>query len=462
MGADPSLLIAWLAVIVVAVIAICLIAVLLAMVQWAARTWWQSRLLVAGILVGVLWAWFGSMTAAAVLGGIGLALVAWRLVSRRTFERVVIWPVRFGRRRAWYRRNWPALMDGHKLGRQRRGGKDRVYPRLGRRIRCGAWLDRLTVHPLVGQSAEDFEAVTEALAMAMGARECRVAVDAHGVLRLEVLWADALETFVPPPTVSTSADLTKVPIGIGEDGHSWTVCLDANHLLVVGVTGAGKSSVVWSVIRAIAAAIQAGTVELWGIDPKGGMELGPGRRLFARFGAGGLTEMIELLKAAVATMRDRAMRYAGHRRKHAVTVEEPLIVVLVDEVAFLTAYVGDHKLRDRVNKALATLLTQGRAVGLCVIAALQDPRKEVLGFRNLFPTKIALRLDERTQVDMVLGDGARAAGAKCDQISPSLPGVGYVKVDGVREPRRVRAAFVTDDEIVDIASRYAPVVREAA
>jgi FtsK/SpoIIIE family len=277
------------------------------------------------------------------------------------------------------------LIDGHKLGRRRRGRDDRIYPPLGRRIRCGAWLDRLTVHPLVGQSVENFDAVSEALAMAMGARECRVAVDRPGVLRLEVLWADALETVVPPSVIGSSVDLAKVPIGIGEDGQPWAMCLDGNHLLVVGVTGAGKSSVVWSTVWGIVVAIRAGLVELWSIDPKGGMELSPGRPLFARFGAGGLTEMVELLEAAVATMRDRATRYAGHRRKHTVTVEEPLIVVLVDEVAFLTAYVGDHKLRDRVNKALATLLTQGRAVGVCVIAALQDPPQGSAGFPESVP-----------------------------------------------------------------------------
>jgi S-DNA-T family DNA segregation ATPase FtsK/SpoIIIE len=461
MAADPSLVVAWFGLVVAAVFAVCLIAVLLLMVRWAARMWWQSRLLIGLIVTVGLWVRFGSVRAAGLLAGVTVVLVAWRLASRRTFERVVVWPMRFGRRRAWYRRNWQALMDGHRLGHKRRGRDDRAYPRLGR-VRCGAWLDRLTLRPLVGQSVEDFEAITESLAMAMGARECRVAVHEPGVLRVEVLWADALETVVPAPEVAEPVDLERVPIGIGEDGLSWTTSLAENHQLVVGCTGAGKSSVVWSTLRAIAPAVHAGTVELWGIDPKGGMELAPGRPLFARFGAGGLSEMVELLEEAVSVMRERATRYAGHRRKHAVTAEEPLIVVLVDEVAFLTAYVGDHKLRDRVNKALATLLTQGRAVGVCVIAALQDPRKEVLGFRNLFPTKIALRLDERTQVDMVLGDGARAAGAKCDQISPSLPGVGYVKVDGVREPRRVRAAFVTDDDIAELARRYAPEAREAA
>ena len=52
------------------------------------------------------------------------------------------------------------------------------------------------------------------------------------------------------------------------------------------------------------------------------------------------------------------------------------------------------------------------------MAALQDPRKEVMNIRNLFPDKIALRLDESEQVDMVLGDGARDRGALADHISP--------------------------------------------
>jgi len=43
--------------------------------------------------------------------------------------------------------------------------------------------------------------------------------------------------------------------------------------------------------------------------------------------------------------------------------EYPFIVIMVDEIAFLTAYQPDPKLRDRIKAALATLTTQGRAVG---------------------------------------------------------------------------------------------------
>jgi S-DNA-T family DNA segregation ATPase FtsK/SpoIIIE len=418
--------------------------------------WWQRRLLLIAAAVVTLAVEVSQFFAIGAVGCIGLGLIVWRFVSPATFARVVVRYVRFGRRRTWYRDHWEPLMVGHRLVRERGRGEERVtvVPRLGYSIRCGDWLDRLWLRPVVGQSVEDWARETEALAMAMGARECRVAVERPGLLRLEVLWGDPLAAVVPALPVPAEVDLAAVPVGVREDGKPWTVRLTGNHLLVAGVTGAGKSSVVWSIVRGVAPAVHAGVVQVWAVDPKGGMELAPGRPLFARFGGADIEEMVELLEDAVSVMRARAARYAGHVRKHEATVEEPLIVVLVDEMAFLTAYVGDNKLRDRVNKALAVLLTQGRAVGVCVVAALQDPRKEVIGYRNLFPTKIALRLDERTQVDMILGDGARDAGARCDHIPDTTPGVGFVKVDGIREPQRVRAAYVADGDIAELVQHY--------
>jgi len=55
---------------------------------------------------------------------------------------------------------------------------------------------------------------------------------------------------------------------------------------------------------------------------------------------------------------------------------------------------------------------------------------------------------------MVLGDGARDRGALCDQIPDGMPGVGYVALDGVREPMRVRAAYVTDEDIAAMAAEH--------
>ncbi len=129
------------------------------------------------------------------------------------------------------------------------------------------------------------------------------------------------------------------------------------------------------------------------------------------------------LEDAVAEMQGRAAEFGGKTRTFTPSHEHPFLIVIIDELAFLTAYQPERDLRKRAEAAIATLTSQGRSVGVCVFGALQDPRKEVINLRNLFPTRIALRLDESEQVDMVLGDGARDRGALADQISP-LPDVG--------------------------------------
>ncbi len=115
-----------------------------------------------------------------------------------------------------------------------------------------------------------------------------------------------------------------------------------------------------------------------------------------------------------------------------------------------------------MGQSLSLLLSQGRGVGGLVVGAFQDPRKDVLPFRDLFPTRIALRLTEAAHVDMVLGDGARNRGAVCGRISDALPGVGYVALDGVREPVRVRAAYVTDADTAAMAADYPTPHRHAS
>jgi len=185
------------------------------------------------------------------------------------------------------------------------------------------------------------------------------------------------------------------------------------------------------------------------------MELTPGAGMFTRFAYADATSMVALLEEAAALLRDRAerLRQAG-ARVHTPTAAEPLVVVLVDELAGLVAYGPDRELRKRAEQALSVQLSQGRAPGVLVVAAVQDPSKDVVAFRDLFPVRVALRLVEDVAVDMVLGRGARARGAECDRISPALPGVGYVQLDGVREPVRVRAGYVTDDELRAMARDY--------
>ena len=383
-----------------------------------------------------------------------LLLVVWRLALPRSFRRWVsrrIW-IRW---RAWslYREQWASVCALHGLTSQLNDAV--LVPALQRLVISDAF-DVLTVRMLAGQSTTDWQRQSEALAHAFGASLVRVRTAQPGWVEIEVQHHDPLASVVAVPSPSSSPDLAGIRIGVRENGSPWFVRLIGRHLLVAGATGAGKGGVVWSLLASIAPAVPDGLVQVWVVDPKGGMEFGAGHALFSRFAYDTGEATLSLLRDAAALLSARAERLRGVARQHVPHVTEPLIVVVIDEIASLTAYITDRKVKAEVEQLLGLLLSQGRAVGVTVIACVQDPSKDVLALRQLFPTRIALRLTEATQAAMVLGQAARDHGALCELIPDSLPGVGYVAEDGSAEVTRVRAFHVTDDDIARIASDYRP------
>ena len=398
-----------------------------------------------GLLVFVTWLGLG-WPGIAGLAAVGCGLVGLRIMQPGWFARFVAVPVRDRWRWWFYRRRWKAAMTLAGLAPDYRGQP--MLPVLGKVHRAGA-VDLVRVGLVTGQAPADFAAKAENLAHAFGARLCRVRDVAPG-------HADA---------------------GTGPRGHPRrSDPRPADH------RGGGPGRAAGRPVRGRLAVAAAAAV-----DPRADRR---GYRVGERLGdlvgdpcpaarassAGGCrcgrwipsgwscrsagpcstgtpatpTAMVELLEAAVAEMHQRAGQFGGRTRTFPLSTEFPFVVVLVDELAFLTAYQPDRDLRKRAEAAIATLTSQGRSVGVCVVGALQDPRKDVISLRNLFSTRIALRLDESDQVDMVLGDGARDRGALADEISP-LPeigaGVGYVRLEASPDPVRVRAAYVTDADI---------------
>ncbi|MCW2542044.1 MAG: cell division protein FtsK [Frankiales bacterium] len=387
-------------------------------------------------------------------------LAVWRFRWPDSFRRHVTWRARgVWRARRMYRFVWQPAMVTTGLA-VTLDGKE-FLPSI-RSIRSSESVDQVSVRMLPGQCLADWAAAAPRLAQTFGVLDARVRSVPRDPRRV-VLWLlthDPLTSTVPPFQPSQPVDLAALPVAKREDGLTYRLRLLGTHVLIVGATGSGKGSVLWSVLAALGPAIRDRLVEVWAIDPKGGMELAPGAGLFTRFsyGDGDAFEhdYAAILEDAVAVMRRRQTALRGVTRRHEPTTDEPLTLLVVDELASLTAYVTDRDAKRRIAAALSLLLSQGRAVGVSVIGALQDPRKEVLPFRDLFPTRIALRLSEAEQVTLVLGHGARDRGARCDLIAESTPGVGYVTLDGVAEPVRVRFAHHTDPDITELARTYSP------
>ncbi|MEV0344083.1 FtsK/SpoIIIE domain-containing protein [Nocardia sp. NPDC050713] len=311
---------------------------------------------------------------------------------------------------------------------------------------------------LGGQSLADWndEETLDQFATYLGVPTVTAVSPEPSWVRLQVrAWDTLAAPSTLPGAVHNGVDLEAVPVGVTEDYELWRLRVLYGHILLAGATGSGKGSVLWSIIAALGAAILAGLVDVWMADPKGGMEFGRGEPLFVRF-ATDATTILAMLRDAVQQMQERTVRLrAAGVRKHVPTTDEPLIVVIIDEAAALSAY-ATREQKAEFEQLLGLLLSQGRAVGVSVIAALQDPSKETMPSRQLFPIRIGLRLDEPTQTTMVHGQGARDRGALCDKISEHTPGVGYVGEDGSTGFVRVRAFHVTDDDIDRLVEQYAP------
>jgi DNA segregation ATPase FtsK/SpoIIIE, S-DNA-T family len=433
---------------------------------WLARRLFRLLVLIArspaaltmiGLTAGVVTSWqlVSPALPLGILGGLAAWLIGWRWRWPASFSVHAADRVRGWWRGAWvYRRRWAVAMDTVGLTKNRHGA-DYVPPLLS--VRSNRWMDKLTVRMLPGQRMQDFVDLADRLYPTFGAVDCRVRTtkNPHKV-QLWLLINDPLNAVVDPfPPADNLAD--GLPVARCEDGTPWLLRLLGNHVLIVGATGAGKSGVLWCIIAALASFIRAGTVKIWAVDPKGGMELAFGRPLFDRFAYGNTSapggyeaSLALLLEDAVHVMRERADRLMGVTRLHTPTVDEPLIVLLIDEIAALTGWITDRTMKKRIDSALSLLLTQGRAVGVVVIGAVQDPRKDVIPQRDLFTIRIGLRVNEADHVRLSLGSDAYNRGAACERIPDTLQGVGYVAQDGVPDPARVRFAWHSDDTIAQL------------
>lgn len=378
-----------------------------------------------------------------------IVLRIWARAQPASFARVLGGPAQGVMARRKIKKVWPELIDACDLRCD-----EKVKPSFS-----GLWPRvEMVVRPGVGRTTEHFRDAAEAIRMAVGAAQIRV--EPRDVASVSMLFTFGDELGLPfeaRAASETGGDLDRVNMGKRADGQSWFLPVGP-HTLVAGSSGAGKGSIFWSFAFGLAPAVRAGQVQLHGIDLKGGMEILMGEGLFTTR-ATSASEAVAVLELLVEWMQRRASSYAGRVRSHHATLDEPLHVVMVDELAALTAYSTDREMQRRGEIALNLLCSQGRAVGFMVFACLQDPRKEVIPSRGLFTQMIGLRLKDLSETTMVLGELAAQSGAHCHRITRETPGTGYVVPEEGGHPIRVRAGFASDEEIRRVATSFATPTR---
>lgn len=433
--------------------------------RWARRHWrwcavWSWLAVLAFFSTGT-----GDALALAAVGvAPGVLGLAWRGVSATGYETFCAGPLRRLGWRLRTRAYWRVVAERcgltERVPVRARGGSGTAVdfrterPRLCR-VRAHGHVLQLTLRARPGQTVEDLDARAPQLASTLGAVSFRTRPVSGGESGrstvVELVMGEALSGAVHAGEPEPRAQAEGVRLGRTQEGRDWWLQLRGRHTLVAGCSGSGKGSVLWGICGGLAPAVRTDLVRLWGIDLKRGVELEMGSALFSAH-AYKPDEALAVLQTLMAVIDARGNAMAGTTRLHQPTVGDPLHVLVIDELAALTAY-ADLSIRREADRLLSEILTQGRALGVVVVACVQDPRKDVVGMRGLFTQTVALRLRSSDETAMVLGDGmARVAPAH--RISPAHPGTAWL-VDDAGAADRVRADYWPDELIRVVASRYA-------
>lgn len=390
------------------------------------------------ILVFIVWYGYGlGLWWLAILTVYGLWIVSiavyWKL---RGASFGTIW---------WYlklTRGWRHSMMG--VGLQSR---DKLHiPRISRIRPVKSGLKFKVNMAIAGRTVNDLRAECDDICEVLGFRRVQVFAKKPGKADMVLHW-----TTEPVIDVSVldnapdqwSADQTNIDklgdptnVTIGSTGMGpWIISLMLS-IFIAGQSGAGKSNLFRAIFHALIR--QNIPHELYVIDPAGGVELAelehyPQTLAYCERASGAN----KVIKKAHIDMfaRLEQMKKMG-TNKLMVSEEFPLRILIIDELLDL-----EDQIAAGAKGELGELLRGYRKTAGLVIALSQLTQQDTVGkIRNLFPQKICLATDSPDTTDAALGKGAEAAGAKCSEIGINMPGVGYMKAEGVKGFVRGRAA----------------------
>lgn len=277
-----------------------------------------------------------------------------------------------------------------------------------------------------------------------------------------------------------SRDLKRIPFAIAETGKPWV--LVPHHTLLVGKSGAGKSSLLNMLCAQLSDAVLDGRAELFGIDPKDNGEIRTqwGRTNFFKDTANIkevdkwftiIDHFYELMESGDVddSKFTKATLSADALKQNTFTASKktPLRILFIEELpSFMDVINARPEGKSAVSK-LNQILRKGRSNGHFIFSAAQNIERGKLepldpkGFINKMP--LALN-DSSWLLNLMLGDGAAERGYDTRKFNPKdnpeHPGLGYaVGEDG--EPVMIRFPYFDEAQLKAILDRHVSDEEEA-
>lgn len=264
-------------------------------------------------------------------------------------------------------------------------------------------------------------------------------------LTMRVVETEPLTEPIPWPGPAIRSVTQPAEIGISEGGRPVRILLLRRNVLIGGIAGSGKSGVLNVIIATLTACRD---VRLWGVDLKGGMELGPWESCFERI-ATTPEEATQLFHDAVAELDKRAARMAAEgKRLWEPTPGDPALVIIIDEHA---------ELPDQAHHDADSAARRGRAVAVNLISATQRPTQAAMGertaIRSQMDIRVCMRVREPRDAALILGQGwSSASGWQPHKLT--RPGEFLISDPEHGTAERNRAYLVNDEGRDQHAARY--------
>jgi DNA segregation ATPase FtsK/SpoIIIE, S-DNA-T family len=241
------------------------------------------------------------------------------------------------------------------------------------------------------------------------------------------------------------------PIHLGTDefGNRTEVTLAERNMLIGGEPGGGKSVALQLIV---AHGALSADCKLVLVDGKR-VELGLWRDCAERFIGPSIDDAIDTMHWLQGQIDERTEWLLDHKmRKITEGLGWPVYLVPIDEVAYYSATVGTPTQQKEFNACNRDIVARGRAPGIIPVEATQRPSADIIptSLRDLFGYRWAFRCSTEASSDTILGHGWANMGYSATEIDPQSRGVSWLRAeDGI--PRRVKAAYLTDEEIIYLA-----------
>ncbi|MGQ4513666.1 hypothetical protein [Streptomyces sp. DW26H14] len=276
----------------------------------------------------------------------------------------------------------------------------------------------------------------EELAGALGRDTTMIDIRKVAHANQAAVWISSTDPFEAPRRsplmdlqLAIDAFLDGVPVAWGKRGNPILLPINNSNFLIAGMTRSGKGV---GAANLVAGAALDPRINLRIVAGKNNGEWDPAAKagVAATYFKPNPRRLNELLKALWAD-KDRRERILGKASKSKVTAATimelgGIELLVIDEVATYTRPGND--LRDENLKLLTDLSAVAAAAGILIVLITQYPEVDVIpqALAMNCGTRWAMRVDNATQSNAILGGSASSSGRDASKFDPPRPGLGWL------------------------------------